>query len=145
MNFQNFPLYIFRCKPIAKTKEDKEGVADLERKIIKRKAQLHELEQALPRQSGFYLRIILGDVNVSILNRQDKVRYKDEYEKFKLILNVIGLSMAFINLLVNYRWVFEGSYFIYCFFFVCIFFFTLENFLCDFFYISKYGETIGKE
>lgn len=96
-------LYIFRCKPIAKTKEDKESVADLERKIIKRKAQLHELEQALPRQSGFYLRIILGDVNVSILNRQDKVRYKDEYEKFKLILNVIGLSMAFINLLVNYR------------------------------------------
>ncbi|KAL5277692.1 TMEM120B family protein [Megaselia abdita] len=92
-----------QCKPIAKTKEDKESVADLERKIIKRKAQLHELEQALPRQSGFYLRIILGDVNVSILNRQDKVRYKDEYEKFKLILNVIGLSMAFINLLVNYR------------------------------------------
>lgn len=47
--------------------------------------------------------IILGDVNVSILNRRDKVRYKDDYEKFKLILNVIGLVMAFLNLLFNFR------------------------------------------
>lgn len=47
--------------------------------------------------------IILGDVNVSILNRNDKVRYKDDYEKFKLILNVIGLIMAFFNLIFNYR------------------------------------------
>lgn len=51
------------------------------------------------------LQIILGDVNVSILNRNDKVRYKDDYEKFKLILNVIGLIMAFFNLIFNYRWV----------------------------------------
>jgi len=49
------------------------------------------------------LQIILGDVNVSILNRNDKVRYKDDYEKFKLILNVIGLIMAFFNLIFNYR------------------------------------------
>lgn len=47
--------------------------------------------------------IILGDVNVSILNRNDKVHYKDDYEKFKLILNVIGLSMALLNLVFNYR------------------------------------------
>lgn len=40
---------------------------------------------------------------MSILNRNDKVRYKDDYEKFKLILNVIGLSMALLNLVVNYR------------------------------------------
>jgi TMPIT-like protein len=42
-------------------------------------------------------------VNVSILNRAEKVRYKDDYEKFKLILNIIGLSMALLNLLINYR------------------------------------------
>lgn len=53
----------------------------------------------------FFLQIILGNVNVSILNRNDKVRYKDDYEKFKLILNVIGLLMAFLNLIFNYRWV----------------------------------------
>lgn len=42
-------------------------------------------------------------MNVSILNRGDKVRYKDDYEKFKLILNVIGLSMSILNLLTNHR------------------------------------------
>lgn len=42
-------------------------------------------------------------MNVSILNRNDKVRYKDDYEKFKLILNGIGLVMACVNLLVNFR------------------------------------------
>lgn len=47
--------------------------------------------------------IILGNVNVSILNRNDKVRYKDDYEKFKLILNGIALILSGVNLLVNFR------------------------------------------
>lgn len=54
-------------------------------------------------ESPLPLQIILGNVNVSILNRNDKVRYKDDYEKFKLILNGIGLVMAGLNLLVNFR------------------------------------------
>ncbi|XP_065365109.1 transmembrane protein 120 homolog [Calliphora vicina] len=83
--------------------EEKEKVGELQKNTLKRKAQLYEIEQSLPAKSGRYLRIILGDVNVSILNRNDKVRYKDEYEKFKLILNVIGLLMAFVNLIFNYR------------------------------------------
>ncbi|XP_055911285.1 transmembrane protein 120 homolog [Eupeodes corollae] len=90
------------CKT-AQSEEEKEKVAELNKNTLKRKAQLHEIEQSLPRKSGFYLKIILGDVNVSILNRNDKVRYKDDYEKFKLILNVIGLIMAFLNLIFNYR------------------------------------------
>lgn len=49
------------------------------------------------------LQIILGNVNVSILNRTAKVQYKDDYEKFKLILNGIGLFMAIINLSFNSR------------------------------------------
>ncbi|XP_061399051.1 transmembrane protein 120 homolog [Musca vetustissima] len=85
------------------SEEEKQKVAELQKNTLKRKAQLHEIEQSLPTKSGRYLRIILGDVNVSILNRNDKVRYKDEYEKFKLILNVIGLLLAFLNLIFNYR------------------------------------------
>lgn len=42
-------------------------------------------------------------MNVSILNRAEKVRYKDDYEKFKFILNIIGLTMAVLNLLINFR------------------------------------------
>uniref|UniRef100_A0A6B2EBL1 Uncharacterized protein n=1 Tax=Phlebotomus kandelakii TaxID=1109342 RepID=A0A6B2EBL1_9DIPT len=84
-------------------KEYQEVSAEVDKGIMKRKAQLHEIEQTLPKENGLYLKIILGNVNVSILNRNDKVRYKDDYEKFKLILNVIGLSMALLNLVVNYR------------------------------------------
>lgn len=50
-----------------------------------------------------FLQIILGNVNVSILNRTAKVQYKDDYEKFKLILNGIGLFMAIINLSFSSR------------------------------------------
>lgn len=76
---------------------------ELEKNVIKRKALLYEIEQTLPQKNSLYLQIILGNVNVSILNRNDKVRYKDDYEKFKLILNGIALVMAIINLLFNSR------------------------------------------
>ncbi|XP_055523754.1 transmembrane protein 120 homolog isoform X2 [Wyeomyia smithii] len=82
---------------------EKDKLQELEKNMLKRKAQLHEIEQGLPQKNSFYLNIILGNVNVSILNRSDKVRYKDDYEKFKLILNVIGLLLSFLNILVNYR------------------------------------------
>lgn len=85
------------------TPEESEKLAELNKNILKRKAQLHEIEQGLPQKNSLYLNIILGDVNVSILNRSDKVRYKDDYEKFKLILNVIGLLLSFLNIVINYR------------------------------------------
>uniref|UniRef100_A0A2M3Z7B0 Putative transmembrane protein n=1 Tax=Anopheles braziliensis TaxID=58242 RepID=A0A2M3Z7B0_9DIPT len=82
---------------------DQEWLSLFNKNIMKRKAQIHEIEQGLPQQNSRYLKIILGDVNVSILNRNDKVRYKDEYEKFKLILNVIGLLLSFLNIVFNLR------------------------------------------
>uniref|UniRef100_A0A182RHK2 Transmembrane protein 120 n=1 Tax=Anopheles funestus TaxID=62324 RepID=A0A182RHK2_ANOFN len=85
------------------THTNKEKLTQLDKSMMKRKAQIHEIEQGLPQQNSRYLKIILGDVNVSILNRNDKIRYKDEYEKFKLILNVIGLLLSFLNILYNYR------------------------------------------
>ncbi|XP_076278708.1 transmembrane protein 120 homolog isoform X2 [Lasioglossum baleicum] len=71
--------------------------------MTKRKQQLHEIEQTLPKPNGTYLQIILGSVNVSILNKSDKFKYKDEYEKFKLVLSVIGFVLSVINLLTNVR------------------------------------------
>lgn len=85
------------------TPSDRESVQDIEKNMMKRKAQLYEIEQSLPQKNSLYLQIILGNVNVSILNRNDKVRYKDDYEKFKLILNGIALIMAIINLTFNSR------------------------------------------
>ncbi|XP_055298145.1 transmembrane protein 120 homolog [Sitodiplosis mosellana] len=85
------------------TSDEKDQVADLEKNIIKRKAQLYDIDQTLPQKNGTYLNIILGNVNVSILNRKSKYQYKDDYEKFKLILNGIGLFMAILNLSYNSR------------------------------------------
>ncbi|CAB0032061.1 unnamed protein product [Trichogramma brassicae] len=78
-------------------------IEDLDKDMQRREHQIGEMEQTLPKGNGTYLSIILGSVNVSILNKEDKFRYKDEYEKFKLVLSVIGFVLSVINLLTNYR------------------------------------------
>lgn len=81
----------------------KEAVNKLNKDVERRLNQLVEIEHCLPKQNGLYLKIILGNVNVSILNRNDKFRYKDEYEKFKLVLSIIGFALSVVNLCTNIR------------------------------------------
>lgn len=50
------------------TSDDKEVVADLEKNIIKRKAQLHELEQSLPQKNSLYLKVRNNDIIVVVNN-----------------------------------------------------------------------------
>ncbi|MCL4135937.1 UNVERIFIED_CONTAM: hypothetical protein GTU68_053044 [Idotea baltica] len=61
------------------------------------------MENILPKQNGLYLKIILGNINVSILDKNEKFRYKDEYEKFKLVMSLIALGMSAINIFTNFR------------------------------------------
>ncbi|GLH12020.1 Transmembrane protein 120 homolog [Gryllus bimaculatus] len=106
INHQRYRLGIIgrSIKKLSKGNEaSNKTIMDLEKDMIRRKAQLHEMEQTLPKQNGLYLKIILGNVNVSILNKNDKFRYKDEYEKFKLVLSVIGFVLSVINLTTNFR------------------------------------------
>uniref|UniRef100_A0A1B6HS06 Transmembrane protein 120 homolog n=2 Tax=Homalodisca liturata TaxID=320908 RepID=A0A1B6HS06_9HEMI len=81
----------------------KEDVNKLKRGMEHRLNQLIEIEHCLPKQNGTYLKIILGNVNVSILNKNDKFKYKDEYEKFKLVLSIIGFFLSVINICTNIR------------------------------------------
>lgn len=39
------------------TSDEKDQVADLEKNIIKRKAQLHDIDQTLPQKNGTYLNV----------------------------------------------------------------------------------------
>ena len=48
----------------------------------------------LPRKSGRYLRAILGNVDCNILDRNEKYQYKEQYEQFKLIVNLLGGVLA---------------------------------------------------
>jgi len=83
--------------------DNKERNDLLQTDLIRRKAQLHEMENILPKQSGNYLKIILGNINVSILDKNEKHRYKDEYEKFKLVMSLIAFALSCINMLTNIR------------------------------------------
>ena len=44
----------------------------LQTDLIRRKAQLYDMENSIPKPNGLYLKIILGNINVSILNKEEK-------------------------------------------------------------------------
>jgi hypothetical protein len=65
---------------------------------------LSKVAETLPRTHP-YLKVILGAVDVSILNKADKWKYKEDYEKFKLVINCISLVSSLIiwSLKESYR------------------------------------------
>ena len=58
--------------------------------------------QVLPRKSGRYLRAILGNVDCNILDRNEKYQYKEQYEQFKLIVNLLGGVLAIASYFFNF-------------------------------------------
>lgn len=44
-------------KNVALSQEDKKDVDEMQRNILKRKAQLHEIEQTLPQKNSAYLKV----------------------------------------------------------------------------------------
>ena len=85
------------------TKEELGEVADLQKDILRRSAQLEQMQDLLPRKSGRYLRGIIGNVDTSILDKNEKYQYKEQYEQFKLIVNLIGGILATTNYFLNFR------------------------------------------
>lgn len=83
--------------------DDQERNDLLQTDLIRRKAQLYDMETNIPKPNGTYLKIILGNINVSILNKEEKYRYKDEYEKFKLVINLVAFAISTFNILTNFR------------------------------------------
>lgn len=87
----------------ASTAEDKKKVLDLHRRIATRRGQLQQDESVLPGKNGIYLKVILGDVSVNLMNKDDRFKYKEEYERFKLIVTTIILILSFLDIVVSYR------------------------------------------
>lgn len=71
---------------------------DLRNKIKQREIMLQKVEQTLPQGTSKYLRVVLGDINVSFVNKDVKFKYKDDYEKFKLTLNIVAFVLAVLNI-----------------------------------------------
>ncbi|XP_045067073.1 ion channel TACAN-like [Coregonus clupeaformis] len=61
--------------------------------IARQRNKLKELIVSLG--DWLYLSLVLGIVNVTLLNKHSKFTYKDEYEKFKLVLTVLLLFFSF--------------------------------------------------
>ncbi|CAF1081180.1 unnamed protein product [Rotaria sordida] len=73
-------------------------------RLDKNTLYLSRISNTLPRKDS-YLKIILGGVDVSILNNAEKWIYKEEYEKFKFIITCISLvsSLGIWSLTSRYR------------------------------------------
>ncbi|XP_037323606.1 ion channel TACAN-like [Pungitius pungitius] len=84
--------------------EDAKTLDGINEKIKTRPNSFFEMEAFLPNKNGLYLSLVLGNVNVTLLSKQSKFSYKDEYEKFKLCLTVILLLFSFMcYFFTNYR------------------------------------------
>eukprot|EP00066_Takifugu_rubripes_P004742 XP_003968288.1 PREDICTED: transmembrane protein 120A-like [Takifugu rubripes] len=92
-----------RCNTGA-SDEDAKILAQITGKIKATPSAFVEMETFLPKKNGLYLRLILGNVNVTLLSKQAKLAYKDEYEKFKLYLTVLLLLLSVVcYFFVTYR------------------------------------------
>ncbi|CAN9511329.1 unnamed protein product [Ophioblennius macclurei] len=86
------------------SEEDTKVLDEIKEKIKTRQNTFFGMNAFLPKKNGLYLRMVLGNVNVTLLSKQAKFAYKDEYEKFKLCLTIILLLLSFVcYFFVNYR------------------------------------------
>lgn len=64
--------------------------------FIRKELILRDMEQTLPEQNGLYLSIVLGSVSTSLTTKQDKFNYKNNYERFKIIVSAISALLSFM-------------------------------------------------
>lgn len=69
-------------------------------------SQIKEVESGLPKPNGPYLNIVLGSINVNLLDRKQRLDYKEQYERFKLIVTSVILVTSFVNICAEFRLVF---------------------------------------
>uniref|UniRef100_A0A915CT12 Transmembrane protein 120A n=1 Tax=Ditylenchus dipsaci TaxID=166011 RepID=A0A915CT12_9BILA len=80
-----------------KTPEEAQMLATMKSKLAEVSVKLSEMERELPAKDiGPYLSIILGsNLNISLLNPDDRYKYKQEYESFKLTVTYVILECVF--------------------------------------------------
>uniref|UniRef100_A0AAY5L0Z5 Transmembrane protein 120A n=1 Tax=Esox lucius TaxID=8010 RepID=A0AAY5L0Z5_ESOLU len=98
--------------------EEMNTIDGIQESIKNRPNVFFEMESFLPKKNSLYLSLVLGNVNVTLLNKHSKFAYKDEYEKFKLVLTVLLLFFSFTcRFVFSYRikgwWVFH--HYVFCF------------------------------
>jgi hypothetical protein len=72
-------------------------------KLKRRREQIAAIEETLPKKSDIYLRIILDGINVTFIDQEQRYKFKEQYEKFKLIVSGLILFVAACDLMFKYR------------------------------------------
>lgn len=93
----------FRYKSYA---NDNEELSKIFKRIEQKTNQVKEIEDTLPKSNGFYLNLVLGSINVNLLDRRQQFDYKEQYERFKLSVTSVLLITSFINIFAEFRFVF---------------------------------------
>ncbi|KAI1293725.1 Transmembrane protein -like protein [Halotydeus destructor] len=88
---------------LSNSEEDLQLKNDIESLIPSRKAQLSIMDNTLPQKSGLYLRIILDGINVTFIDQEQRYKFKEQYEKFKLVVSALILVLGLLDLGLNYR------------------------------------------
>lgn len=91
---QELALVLKKCKASLPA-EAVVAAQELENQMKERQGLFFDMEAYLPKKNGLYLSLVLGNVNVTLLSKQAKFAYKDEYEKFKLYLTIILILISF--------------------------------------------------
>ncbi|KAM3827806.1 transmembrane protein 120B-like [Vipera latastei] len=72
-----------------------ELILQINHQICDRQNVFFDMEAYLPTRNSLHLNLVLGNVNVTLLSDQAKFAYKDEYEKF-IILLLGGVACWFV-------------------------------------------------
>jgi len=101
-DIKHYRMFMQMLKQEMKTIDTKDNIlSEIELSVIKntfdeKEHLLREMEDCLPKQNGYYLSIVLGSVNVSFPNKQDKFAYKNNYENFKIAVSAIIAVLALL-------------------------------------------------
>jgi len=91
-------------KGILKKKANEEGTKELLMEISEREKSLENLKQYLPKKNGYYLALIVGQMNMILDSVKEKHSYKDEYEKFKFYCSITMLIYSSVlYFFINHR------------------------------------------
>ncbi|KAK5978793.1 Transmembrane protein [Trichostrongylus colubriformis] len=102
---KNFKETLKKAEESASTSEEKEIVANICKEMTDAVAKLHSMETELPvPQNGFYLSLILGqNLNLSLLTKNDKYKYKTDYELFKWKVTLAIIFLTILSYLFPWR------------------------------------------
>ncbi len=87
------------------TAAEKNRLAEIKSQMGDASVKLEDMERDLPASNnGIYLSIILGsNLNISLLNPDERYRYKQDYESFKMNVTYVIILLFLIAYMFPFR------------------------------------------